>query len=162
MSIRPISQADFDQIAQHRNPFLMLMAEEKAWYASTNREVVGVIVFDKTDSDWNFVILGPHADGYRAVDWEGNFESKRKAEERLRSLMSEYEQYGKRKESLYESAITLDPAVEATVIDINQELKRLLSNQPEELYKLTPRRFEELIASVMSRKSGNLFGVCCV
>ena len=36
------------------------------------------------------------------------------------------------------------------VVDINQELKKYLSRHPEKLYDLSPRKFEELIAEILS------------
>lgn len=36
------------------------------------------------------------------------------------------------------------------VVDINEELKKYLSKHPEKLYDLSPRKFEELIAEILS------------
>ena len=52
-------------------------------------------------------------------------------------------------EQIFENKIE-DNLLAPILIDINDELKLYLAHHPEKLYELTPRKFEELIADILS------------
>lgn len=35
-----------------------MLAHEVAWFAAFNRKILGTVTFDRTDSDFGYVILG--------------------------------------------------------------------------------------------------------
>lgn len=151
MGIKSISRSEFNDLGVLSSPIARIIAEEKAWFISDNSQIAGCLLLDKYDKDWNFVILGKQTDGFRAIDMESSIQTRESAISQLTGLMSEYERYGQRKENIFESDAVEEEEeeVKISLVDINNELKEYFAKHPEKLYDLTPRKFEELVASIM-------------
>ena len=129
-----------------------MFISEKNWFADSKRDIIGTLTFDQTDKDWGYAILARHEDGqYRAIDVDISIESREKAESAIILAMSQMERNGQAAETLFEASkpIGSEPDGSILVTDINTELKRYLNKHPEKLYDLSPRKFEELIASIL-------------
>ena len=54
------------------------------------------VMFDKSDKDWNYVILGKHQDGqHRWIDGQSCFETQQEARDELVKKMTDLEKAGK-------------------------------------------------------------------
>ena len=152
MPIIPISQDEFDSRNPARTELVRILAVEKAWFADTDRNIIGAILFDRSDKDWNYVILALHEDGaYRWIGGDSSFAKQDEAESKLVTSMAKMDETGQAIETLFEAnKSTLEkPDCELLFTDINAELKRYFHEHPEQLYQLPPRKFEELIASIL-------------
>jgi len=131
---------------------LAMVATEKAWFADSAGEIIGAILFDRSDKDWNYVILGPDDVGdFRWIGGGTSFKDRQTAETAILAAMSEIEKTGKATEELIRADPSATCAEETRILfrDMNDELKRYFAQHPEKLYDLSPRKFEELIASIM-------------
>ncbi|MFC1792727.1 restriction endonuclease [Planctomycetota bacterium] len=152
MAIIAISQEEFDSHNPARNDLVKMLTTEKAWFSDSARNIIGASILDHTDRDWSYVILAQHEDGqYRCIELDTSLSSQAVAERALQSKMSEMEQSDKASETLFEdksdTCETKDTSIALT--DITSELKRYFHQHPERLYDLSPRKFEELIASIL-------------
>ncbi|WP_397447875.1 restriction endonuclease [Polaribacter sp. R77954] len=86
---------------------------------------------------------------YRAIEVEASMDSKEIAESRINSKLSELIKSGEFREELYSDDDTSTEKSSLIITDINDEVKRYLKKHPEKLHDLTPRRFEELVASIL-------------
>ena len=90
MTIEQISKNEFDGLQPARGQMASVLADEKAWYADSERRIIGTILFDKTDQDWNFVVLGPDESGkFRWIAGESSFATKDEAARRLTEKMED-------------------------------------------------------------------------
>jgi HJR/Mrr/RecB family endonuclease len=152
MAVESISLEEFNSFGPARGPMTGVFILEKGWFADSNRNIIGTLTLDQTDKDWGYAILARHADGqYRWIEGEVSIESRDKAETEIVSTMERMVRTDKAEESLFTAAKPEDsaPIGSLLVTDINTELKRYLSKHPEKLYDLSPRKFEELIASIL-------------
>lgn len=157
MPIREISRDEFDSFGPKRNPMVEMIATEKAWFANGAGTIIGAILFDRSDKDWNYVILSDIAEhtlvgdgNFRWVHGESSFHDLETATAELVSAMTQFDETGKATEELFESEESAVPPKTALLFtDVNDELKRYFAEHPEKLYDLTPRKFEELIASIL-------------
>jgi len=97
MTIRPITSARFEALCFFRNPELKLYAEEREWYSDETENVLGVVLFDKIDFDWNFVILGrDEMERFCAIDQDINFPSADDARKAVHEKMLSHSAAGTR------------------------------------------------------------------
>jgi hypothetical protein len=88
MAIQRLTQEQFDALNPVRHPLLTLAGTEKAWFVEDETKLLGTIVLDRSDKDWNFVVLGLMADGdYQCIDTGVSFRSQAEAEENLMAAM---------------------------------------------------------------------------
>lgn len=147
MSFVEISRHEFDELNIARATFL----PERAWFKSTEIEIAGTIIRDPVDRDWSYVLLSKDEDGiYRYIDGGISLASQSEAEEKLYTAAIRIEQSGTFKEELYAES-ELDSIEEKSIIvtTIDDEIKKYLKKHPEKLYELSPRKFEELVASIL-------------
>lgn len=148
MAIRQISEHEFYKNNVQKNPMAFVLGEEKKWFIDEGKNLLGLVILDKIDKDWSFVILAKDEDNqFRAVDVATSFNSEDYAKDTLLVKMIQYEEQDEKKEELYS-----DDSIENSSIlltDVNDEIKKYLSKYPEKLYDLTPRKFEELVASIL-------------
>ncbi len=152
MAIDQISLEEFDTFDPARGPMTGVFIHEKGWFADSNRNIIGTLTLDQTDKDWGYAILARHEDGrYRWMEGEVSIESRDAAETELVSTMERMEETDQAEESLFTAAEPDESAPNGSILvtDINTELKRYLNKHPEKLYELSPRKFEELIASIL-------------
>lgn len=152
MAIVSISLEEFDSFNPARTDLTAIFISEKEWFADSKRNIIGTLTLDHTDKDWGFAILARHEDGlYRWIDGEVSIESRDKAEKAIVSAMYQMERTGKAAETLFEASEPVGSEADGSILvtDINTELKRYLNKHPGKLYDLSPRKFEELIASIL-------------
>lgn len=147
MALREISQAEFTRYNFNQLP--NFVAAEKYWYADNSSNIIGTVLLDNFDKDWSYVILAKDEDGeYRAADIKISFET---ADDAIGSLSTKMRDIGSSRKietTLYKSTIIM-PSTSILVNNIDDEIKKYLKKNPTKLYDLSPRKFEELIASIM-------------
>jgi HJR/Mrr/RecB family endonuclease len=157
MSIKQISREEFDAHQPLRNDFVQLILIEKTWWSNAAGTIIGSVCFDRSDKDWNYVILSDIAqhtleeDGkFRWIHGEISFPEEVDATTAIKSVMKQYDETGKATEELFEAdEWTSRPETAVLFSDVNEELKRYFAKYPDKLYELTSRKFEELIASIL-------------
>ncbi|MCK4823525.1 restriction endonuclease [bacterium] len=152
MAIIEIDSEEFNSRNPARSEFVRVFATEKSWFADTERNIIGTILFDHTDKDWNYVILARHEDGlFRWIDGDSSLKTQNIAEQAIQAAMTKMETTDQVTESIFKANESVVDSTESTIqfTDINTELKRYFSKHPEHLYDLSPRKFEELIASIL-------------
>lgn len=94
MAIASITEHRFGMFNVVKNPIIPVT--EKAWFASGNNALLGIVIFDRLDSDFNHVVFGRHNNGeYRYVDGQSCFETEAEAQTDLVQKMTELEKTGK-------------------------------------------------------------------
>lgn len=148
MSLKRISEDTFNDYNFTRLPSLMLATEEH-WFSDDDANLLGTVLRDKIDKDWSIVIMALEEDGqYRFADAEVSIEEEDGALARLSSKMSEFAKSGKIEKELYTSTL-FDAKAPIIVTGINDEIKKFFKKYPHKLYDINPRKFEELIASIL-------------
>jgi hypothetical protein len=51
--ITAIPKKEFDALGPARSPSVAMIAIEKGWFANETRTLIGAILFDRSDKDWN-------------------------------------------------------------------------------------------------------------
>lgn len=70
-AVKPISQARFEALCFSRVPTAKLYSRETEWYSDEGENVIGAVVFDLSDADWGFVVLGrDEVARFRAIEVE--------------------------------------------------------------------------------------------
>lgn len=59
--MRKITKRQFDAYCYSRQPMIRVIADEISWFEAFDKKILAAIVFDKTDSDFGYVILGRDA-----------------------------------------------------------------------------------------------------
>lgn len=86
--ILPISQSEFLSLATERGPLNDVIYDEKEWYADEARTVLGVLIWDRIDQDWAYVVLRRDPEGvFRAEDLEHSFSNPEAARSELLEKM---------------------------------------------------------------------------
>ncbi|HEV2294109.1 MAG TPA: hypothetical protein VGR35_09635 [Tepidisphaeraceae bacterium] len=95
MAIRAISRQEFNAKDPTREPLATMLADERGWFADDAGNIVGVVLFDKTDKDWAWVMLGRDPKGkFRAINTNVSLESQEDAQKDLMAKMAEVEKSG--------------------------------------------------------------------
>ena len=95
MSIKVISRQRFEALSFMRLGRVKLISEEQEWYTDDNENVLGVVILDKPDQDWLYVILGrDEVARFRAIDQDINFKTVAEARTALTQKMEEYARAG--------------------------------------------------------------------
>ena len=149
-TIREITENEFEQFNVAKGP-IGFFATEKQWFADTENKILGILLEDKIDKDWSYVILGiDEEETYRAMDVKVSEESNENIRKNLINSMRVLTiENGEAKEKFFESDQPIDESKKVVINDIDDELKKYFKKHPEKLYDLEPRKFEELIASIM-------------
>lgn len=147
MSIHRISREEFDSLSLEKMGFF----PEKSWFKSTEIDTAGTVIKDPIDKDWSYVIVAKEEDGiYRYVKGEVSLPSQEEAEAKIYSNMLVLNQKGSYQEELYTEPEdeTIDK-VPAVITSIDDQIKRYFKQNPEKMYDLSPRKFEELVADIL-------------
>jgi len=147
MSLVEISREEFDSLNIER----MGMFPERAWYRSNELDIAATVIRDPIDKDWSYVLLSKDEDGvYRYMEGEVSLASQQEAESKVYGASLRLEVEGAFKEELYsEPAADQGKEPDLFVTTIDDEIKKYLKNHPTKLYELSPRKFEELVASIL-------------
>jgi HJR/Mrr/RecB family endonuclease len=150
VAIREIDQDAFHKHGLAGDGMVVFSAEEVAWYESTSMDLIGTVFYDRSDKDYGYAILAPaELAKYRWVQGKVSIESQERAEGELVVAMMTVEQTGQVIEAIYTEEAVPDSKTTVLFTDINEEVKRYFAKHPQDIYKLTPRKFEELIASIL-------------
>lgn len=96
MGIKSLSRPRFEALCFMRHPAVKFIGEERYWYSDAEENVLGVVVFDRCDEDWLYVILGRDERArFRAIDQEINYKTDTEARNALHKKIEEYSQAGK-------------------------------------------------------------------
>jgi HJR/Mrr/RecB family endonuclease len=147
MSIIEISRDEFDALGVERMGFF----PERAWFKSTELDLAGTVVRDPIDKDWSYVLVAKEEDGvYRYLEGEVSLPTQQVAESKLYASAIRIEIAGAFQEDLYvEPQSEKEDSSGLIVTSIDDEVKKYLKKHPQKLYELSPRKFEELVASIL-------------
>ena len=149
MALKEISQEKFEEYNFTRHPALIGIAEEVRWFSEDDANIIGTTLIDKIDNDWSYVIMAKDADGeYRFTDGKVSINSEELASNELMDKMRVFAKNDKIEKELYNSTL-FDTKSPIIITDINDEIKKFFKKYPEKLYDINPRKFEELIASIL-------------
>lgn len=147
MPIRTISQDEFRNY--NFQSFPTGSSVERYWFADDEVNIIGTIALDNFDNDWGFVLLALESDGeYRVADIEVSIEDEDEAIRTLTSRMADVAKADKIEKEIYTSNL-FDEKSSIIVTDIDDEIKKYFNKHPEKQYEMNPRKFEELIASIL-------------
>ncbi len=125
------------------------VATEIMWFEHKPLNILATIVQDNIDKDWGYVLLAKDEDDiFRFEDLEISLDSSNLAFERLSLKIDELEKNGILENEIYNSDI-FDKNSITVITDIDIEVKKYFKKYPNKLYEIEPRRFEDLIASIM-------------
>ena|GEM_PF-1021911 len=146
MALKAISENKFNSYDFQRFP--TFVAVEHFWYADDEANIIGTVLLDNYDKDWSYVILAKEEnESYALADVAVSIESSTKAIHQMTSKMRESARIGKIEKTLYHSTL-FDPKSVNIVNDMDEVVKSYFKRNPEKLYEMHPRKFEELIASI--------------
>ena len=95
MAIKSLTQSQFDAFNPQRAPGVEAIATEKSWFADDAGNVIGTILLDRSDNDWNYVILGRDESGaFRWIEGDSSFQTQELAQEKLIAAMTKLESSG--------------------------------------------------------------------
>jgi restriction endonuclease Mrr len=151
MAIKRISEEEFYDYNVIKNPMASVLGNEVSWFSEKENNLLATIINDRIDIDWGYVKLLKEPNGeYRATEVEASFETREIAESRVLEKLEELVLSGKYVEELYEDDTEIEESTQNVIItDINEEVKKYFKKHPEKLYDLSPRKFEELVASIL-------------
>ena len=149
MDIKRITQDEFDKYNVIKKPSGFLTTE-KRWYVEKNHNILGIILLDNIDNDWSYVILAIESgNSYSAIEVKVSMDTILEAENLLLESINSIVLKGQKEDTLFkiDDDIIKEP-LNLIVTDIDEEIKKYFKKHPEKLYDLSPRKFEELIASI--------------
>ena len=153
MNIFEITQEQYELYNVDKDEsFLNVFATERKWFINFDKNLLGIILEDKVDKDWTYLVLGKESDGFfRAIDVEISIDSIEKSESGLINSIHSLTESGKKEETLFKADEQVLSATSNLLIkDIDDEIKRYFNKYPQKLYELSPRKFEELVASILT------------
>lgn len=147
MTIKSITEEEFSEnVIRTFNG----ITKEYEWYKSNTLDLFGVVVKDTIDKDWAYITLAKDEDGeFRAQSIEASLISIDDARNALYDKMLSTELSGTITEKLYEEDSNILDIPKIEVMSIDEHIKAYFKKHPEQLYQLSPRKFEELVASLM-------------
>lgn len=151
MNIHKISKDELGDYYIDKNPMAGIISTEKKWFVSDDEKLIGIVLQDNIDNDWSYLILALESDNaYRAIEVKVSLNTIDEAENILLKSISDISSKGKKEETLFEFDKQKDEKpLNLIVTDIDEEIKKFFKKHPERLYDLNPRKFEELIASIL-------------
>jgi hypothetical protein len=95
MVIKKISEEEYNSFEPARGPSASETGEELEWYTTASQNEIGMVVRDKIDDDYLYVVQGPDQSAeFRAIDLEGSIPDRDKAREKLFSSLTKFEKSG--------------------------------------------------------------------
>ncbi len=90
-SITSMPELRFRVLTMSRHPVAVAFATEVAWYSDDQEHVIGAVLLDHTDGDWNTVVLGRDRAGlFRWIDGETCMSTREEAEIALQRKIAEH------------------------------------------------------------------------
>ena len=148
MALKEISEGKFN--SYHFTKYPTFVAVEYYWFADDDAHIIGTVLRDNFDKDWSYVVLVKQneSDEYEFADAKVSFETDDIAIQNLKIRILEIARTRKVEKELYKSNL-FDPKSPIIVSDIDDAVKAFFRKYPEKLYEIHPRKFEELIASIL-------------
>ncbi|MCA0013175.1 hypothetical protein LB561_23080 [Mesorhizobium sp. B292B1B] len=131
--ILPLSLPRFNALAGYaRDPKIVLIIEEREWYATRDERLIGIVTFDKIDHDYGWVILGrDERHRFRAIAVNASYPS---IEESRTALFAELAQlHAKSDESFYQGDDQSPPTDFFTPIVAESRLNPIFKTLVEEI-----------------------------
>lgn len=149
MAVKSITLADFLNYNLEWHPFMENQQDHSYWLADDEANLIGSVLFHDRDQ-WGYVILSLEEDNiYRGNVGMAFIETEQKAIYSLNEKMQEIATKGRIEKKIYNSNV-FDTKSTIVIKDMDHEIKRFFKKYPNRLYEMHPRRFEELIASIIS------------
>ncbi len=147
MAIRRISEDEFNSLRVAN----MGMFHERSWFKSSTLDIAGTVIRDPIDKDWSYAVVAKDEDGiYRYIEGDVSIPEQEHAEATIIGVMSGLEDRGLYEEELYHAPADEAPEAPVPVITtIDDSIKSYFKKHPEQLYDLSPRKFEELVAAIL-------------
>jgi hypothetical protein len=93
--LKQISQSQFAILGMARLYYVNYIYVEKEWWADENERVIGAVIFDRTDEDWSYIVLGRDKTGlFRGIDQGLELPSQASARANLKERLSHYADSG--------------------------------------------------------------------
>lgn len=87
-TVGTILRAEFERFNPQRGPLAELTTRERVWYANEPTTIIGTVIKDATDDEYNWVLLGrDERDKYRCVDVGDCYQTQLEAQRALRTRM---------------------------------------------------------------------------
>lgn len=151
MAVIQISEDKFYEYNVLKNVMASAYGTEESWFEEKESNLLATVLRDRIDKDWSYVILARNENKeYSAIDLAVSLDSQKIAEKELIKKLTELNKTGEYKEQFYSENPKVNKIEQKIIItDINEEVKKYLNKHPEKLFELTPRKFEELVASLL-------------
>lgn len=145
MTISILTEEEFHNAVPQGIPF---GSTEHSWYKTSHKNLYACINMDQTDQDWTYIIFGKD-DGneYTPLEIQHSFSEFGQAEKALYLQLLKLDDHETSIENIYESDLIEIPKFE--LITIDDSIKTFFQKHPEKLFDLEPRKFEELVASII-------------
>lgn len=97
LGLRSLTRDEFESFNPVRGPMAPLVGSEQEWYADARKNVLGILVLDRIDSDWSWVVLGRDQRGkFRAIDADVSVEDRDAARDALLERLLKRSRTGRR------------------------------------------------------------------
>lgn len=94
-TVHEISRQRFQALTFSKSPMADFLAKEVEWWADKDERVLGTILIDRQDSDWNCIVLGrDELSLFRYIDSRVSFTSLADARNAIRAMMLEVSDSG--------------------------------------------------------------------
>lgn len=146
MALVAINKEKFNNYNFERFP--TFAAVEYYWFSDDEANIIGTVLLDNYDKDWSYVIMAMEDNSFYTVsDIAVSIETDSEAIQKITSKMIEFARVGKIEKTLYHSTI-FNPKSSIIINDMDEVIKNYFKRNPDKLYEMNPRKFEELIASI--------------
>lgn len=146
MTIKSITKDQFEENVSRIETF----SREVEWFTSNQCALFGTVVKDKIDDDWGYIILAPdHGVEADILKVDVSIETKEEARSQAYQAMLDFEKEITIKSTLYEDKQENLLEYNLELITVDDLIQKYFKEHPEEIYKLSSRQFEELIASII-------------
>jgi hypothetical protein len=97
LPIESLLKREFDALKPARHAAAAAIAVEKEWFADRERIILGVLLLDRTDKDWAYVVLGRDELGtFRWIDGESSITDRDQGRQRLMTTIQKILESGQR------------------------------------------------------------------
>lgn len=146
MAIKLISKEEFeDHISR-----IEMFTREVEWFKSDESLLFGTVVKDQIDHDWGYIVLTPnHSGAPEIVKTDVSLETKQQAYDQAFAAILTLEKQLTIETNLFEEKQELIHTPNFELITVDDLIQDYFKKNPEEIYKLSSRKFEELIASII-------------
>jgi len=149
MKFKKITKDIFDEFQFEKTHYIGMFSREVDWIASDSDLLIAALSIDKIDEDWSYMIFSKNEQGtYSPLKFNVSIETEEIARYKLKADMVQIIDDDKHNELLYSQEE--NELIIPKLTSIDDEIKKYFKKHPEKLYEISPRKFEEIIASIMS------------